>query len=148
MDCKSPPLSHPWDSRHSTACDASCRRSWAQWRELHAAFGTTAQGATGPPHADAHTLPDNLLHMPRRAVLCVYPHVRVWAQGDFVAEYMGPEPGRGTHRYAILLFEQPGFQEIVPPTKRAYFKVCVRVRVCVCVSRCVSMCVCEVKRGC
>lgn len=42
--------------------------------------------------------------------------------GDFVVEYMGPEPGKGTHRYALLMFEQPGFQQITPPTKRAYFQ--------------------------
>lgn len=45
----------------------------------------------------------------------------VW-QGDFVVEYMGPEPGKGTHRYALLMFEQPGFQQITPPTKRAFFQ--------------------------
>lgn len=37
-------------------------------------------------------------------------------------EYMGPEPGKGTHRYALLMFEQPSFQQITPPTKRAYFQ--------------------------
>jgi hypothetical protein len=29
---------------------------------------------------------------------------------------------QGTHRYAILLFEQPGLQTIPPPTRRAYFQ--------------------------
>jgi len=43
-------------------------------------------------------------------------------QGDFVVEYMGPEPGKGTHRYALLMFEQPGFQQIKAPSKRAYFQ--------------------------
>jgi hypothetical protein len=43
-------------------------------------------------------------------------------QGDFVVGWMGPEPGKGTHRYALLMFEQPGFQTIEPPTKRAYFQ--------------------------
>eukprot|EP00775_Hariotina_reticulata_P005857 gene5857-6098_t len=42
--------------------------------------------------------------------------------GDFTVEYSGPEPGKGQHRYAVLLFEQPGFQEIEPPAKRAYFQ--------------------------
>lgn len=42
--------------------------------------------------------------------------------GDFVVEYMGPEPGKGTHRYALLMFEQPGFQQIKAPSKRAYFQ--------------------------
>lgn len=44
------------------------------------------------------------------------------SQGDFVVEYMGPEPGKGTHRYALLMFEQPGFQKIEPPAKRAFFQ--------------------------
>jgi hypothetical protein len=35
---------------------------------------------------------------------------------------MSPEPGKGTHRYALLMFEQPNFQQIEPPTKRAYFQ--------------------------
>jgi hypothetical protein len=43
-------------------------------------------------------------------------------QGDIVVEYMGPEPGKGTHRYALLMFEQPSFQKIEPPAKRAYFQ--------------------------
>lgn len=43
-------------------------------------------------------------------------------QGDFVVDWMGPEPGKGKHRYALLMFEQPSFQTIEPPTKRAYFQ--------------------------
>lgn len=48
------------------------------------------------------------------------PHICL--QGDFVVEYMGPEPGKGEHRYTLLMFEQPGFQKIEPPAKRAYFQ--------------------------
>jgi phosphatidylethanolamine-binding protein (PEBP) family uncharacterized protein len=37
-------------------------------------------------------------------------------------EYSGPEPGKGQHRYVLLLFQQPGFQSITPPSKRANFQ--------------------------
>lgn len=50
------------------------------------------------------------------------PLLLLLLQGDFVVEYMGLEPGKGTHRYAVLMFEQPGFQKIEPPAKRAYFQ--------------------------
>ena len=42
--------------------------------------------------------------------------------GDLTVEYMYPEPGKGEHRYVVLLFQQPGFQSIPPPAKRAYFQ--------------------------
>eukprot|EP00879_Flechtneria_rotunda_P003140 GHRR01003362.1.p1 GENE.GHRR01003362.1~~GHRR01003362.1.p1 ORF type:complete len:134 (+),score=30.78 GHRR01003362.1:318-719(+) len=42
--------------------------------------------------------------------------------GDFTVEYSGPEPGKGEHRYVVLLFQQPGFQQIKPPSKRANFQ--------------------------
>lgn len=41
---------------------------------------------------------------------------------DFTVGYMAPEPGKGTHRYAALLFQQKGFQTLEPPSKRAYFQ--------------------------
>jgi phosphatidylethanolamine-binding protein (PEBP) family uncharacterized protein len=37
-------------------------------------------------------------------------------------EYSGPEPGKGQHRYVLLLFQQPSFQSITPPSKRANFQ--------------------------
>jgi hypothetical protein len=46
-----------------------------------------------------------------------------------------PTPTPRPHRYALLLFEQPGFQQIDPPAKRANFQtkeVCHSVCVCVC----------------
>jgi hypothetical protein len=36
--------------------------------------------------------------------------------------YSGPEPGKGQHRYVLLLFQQPSFQTIEPPSKRANFQ--------------------------
>jgi hypothetical protein len=43
--------------------------------------------------------------------------------GVFTVPYMAPEPtGKGTHRYAALLFQQKGFQQLEPPSKRAYFQ--------------------------
>jgi protein FLOWERING LOCUS T len=42
--------------------------------------------------------------------------------GDFTVEYSSPEPGKGQHRYVVLLFQQPSFQKIEPPAKRAYFQ--------------------------
>lgn len=55
------------------------------------------------------------------AVLCAAVAAAA-CQGDFVVEYMGPESGKGTHRYALLMFEQPGFQQITTPKKRAFFQ--------------------------
>ncbi|GBF91258.1 hypothetical protein Rsub_03578 [Raphidocelis subcapitata] len=37
---------------------------------------------------------------------------------DCPVEYMCNEPGSGTHRYALLCYRQPGFQQIEPPAKR------------------------------
>jgi hypothetical protein len=42
--------------------------------------------------------------------------------GDLIVEYMQPEPGKGEHRYVILLFQQPHYQTIPPPAKRARFQ--------------------------
>lgn len=36
---------------------------------------------------------------------------------------MPEEPGQGTHRYAFLVYQQPGYQSIEPPAKRANFQV-------------------------
>ena len=37
-------------------------------------------------------------------------------------EYSFAEPGKGEHRYVLLLFKQPSLQQIQPPTTRAYFQ--------------------------
>ena len=38
-------------------------------------------------------------------------------------EVHAQEPGQGTHRYAFLVYQQPGYQSVEPPAKRANFQV-------------------------
>jgi hypothetical protein len=36
--------------------------------------------------------------------------------------YMANEAGKGTHRYALLVYQQPGWQKVEPPAARAGFQ--------------------------
>jgi hypothetical protein len=45
------------------------------------------------------------------------------ARGEVVAEYEGPSPPRGAHRYALMAFKQPGRVTARPPLSRKGFQV-------------------------
>jgi hypothetical protein len=81
-----------------------------------------------PPHVLTSPLPPSPLQPPPPITR---PPAPPPPQGDFTVPWMSPEPGKGTHRYALLMFEQPSFQQIEPPTKRAYFQT-KQVRMALC----------------
>eukprot|EP00245_Coleochaete_scutata_P011956 TRINITY_DN4539_c2_g2_i1.p1 TRINITY_DN4539_c2_g2~~TRINITY_DN4539_c2_g2_i1.p1 ORF type:complete len:139 (-),score=22.73 TRINITY_DN4539_c2_g2_i1:82-498(-) len=49
------------------------------------------------------------------------PGTGVASQGTEVVPYNGPTPPMGVHRYAFIVFKQPGPLDLKPPSTRANF---------------------------